>query len=347
MPNPLFSIVILGYKTVKYLETCINSIKQQTCGNFEAIIVVEECSDGSLELAQKLSATDSRFCVFSKPCSGSASAPRNFAMGIAKGDYMLFVDGDDWIEKDSLERFEQEIKRIGGADVIMGAIQEYYEQPDGSLTKSSRFANLGKNDEGRIFTGEEAIVKIGLAKCYQCLSAYRREHLLEHQLYQLVGCQQEDSEWVPKVWYYAKRICAMDYAFYNYRRHAGSVQSSCSPKILNDVAKIIDSQFEFEKANPLSPAVRRVWHNMWLSHIYWYFFHPQYQDKFTHDDRLKALRVFAGGDKAKTYAYVAKDGSLPKRLSTPFVLFAAKHGIFWPANAYFKYLYYPLIKLKG
>lgn len=346
MASPLFSVIILGYNTAKYLKQCLDSVMTQTYADFEALVVVEESTDDSLELARRLCADDSRFTVFSKPCSGSASASRNLAIDKACGDYLLFVDGDDWIEKDTLERFAAEIVRLNGADVIMAAIQEYYEQDDGSLTKAHLFYNMTKDAEGQIYTGKEAIVKIGLAHCYQCLSLYRRQHLLDHQLYQLVGCQQEDSEWMPRVFYFAERIGVMFYPFYNYRRHKGSVQSTCAPKILFDVAKIIDCQFTFEKEHDLPPEIRRVWHNQWLSHIYWYFFNPIYKDKFKQEDRLKALRIFMAGDKAEQFKAAARDASLPKKLAVPFVLLAARHGIFWPVNCYFRFLYFPLSKMK-
>ena len=96
MNNPLISVIIPVYNTEEYVEGSIRSIMEQTYKNIEILIVDDGSTDRSGEICDRLAAEDSRIRVFHKENGGQASA-RNFARSVSHGEYIGYVDSDDWI----------------------------------------------------------------------------------------------------------------------------------------------------------------------------------------------------------------------------------------------------------
>ena len=101
--NPLVSIIVPVYNTAQYLKRCINSIINQTYKNLEIICVNDGSTDGSELILDEFAAKDSRIRIIHKQNNGESSA-RNFGLKIMTGQYIGFVDCDDWIEADMYER---------------------------------------------------------------------------------------------------------------------------------------------------------------------------------------------------------------------------------------------------
>lgn len=99
----LVSVIVPIYNTVDYLERCVKSIRRQTWRNLEIILVDDGSTDNSGALAEKMAMEDKRVKVIHKENGGSSSA-RNVGISVAKGDYIGFVDSDDFIEPEMYER---------------------------------------------------------------------------------------------------------------------------------------------------------------------------------------------------------------------------------------------------
>ncbi len=99
--TPKISVIIPIYNCEKYLERCFDSICAQTFSDFEAIMVDDGSSDGSAEIAKAYAAKDARFKYYYKE-NGGVSSARNYALDIAAGEYIGFVDADDEILPDML-----------------------------------------------------------------------------------------------------------------------------------------------------------------------------------------------------------------------------------------------------
>lgn len=108
--NDLISVIIPVYNVEQYLEKCINSVLNQTYRNLEIILVDDGSKDSSGDICDKYAKMDSRVSVIHKENGGLSSA-RNAALDICKGDYILFVDSDDWI-------------RLQMTEVMLAAIKE-------------------------------------------------------------------------------------------------------------------------------------------------------------------------------------------------------------------------------
>lgn len=103
MKNPLISIIVPIYNSGKYLPKCIDSIINQTYQNFEVILIDDGSNDNSLEICNYYHLKDKRIKSFSKVHSG-VSASRNVGIRHANGEYLMFVDSDDYISKNLIER---------------------------------------------------------------------------------------------------------------------------------------------------------------------------------------------------------------------------------------------------
>ena len=93
---PLFSIIIPVYNVLEYLPRCVSSICNQSFTNWEMLLIDDGSTDGSEDLCDQFAASDPRIRVFHKP-NGGVSSARNFGLRYASGDYILFVDSDDFL----------------------------------------------------------------------------------------------------------------------------------------------------------------------------------------------------------------------------------------------------------
>lgn len=115
--NPLISIIVPVYNVEKYLRQCLESLINQTYKNIEIICINNGSKDKSSEILVEFAQKDSRIKIITQEKSG-VSAARNSGLKIASGDYIMFVDSDDWTEIDACEKLITEAK-LTGADVVL------------------------------------------------------------------------------------------------------------------------------------------------------------------------------------------------------------------------------------
>ena len=124
MYNELISVVVPVYKVEKYLEKCVKSILKQTYTNLEIILVDDGSPDKCGQLCDELAKTDDRIIVFHKE-NGGLSDTRNFGVERANGEYIGFVDSDDYIHESMYEELYKAIKKSGTAIVECGLTRVY------------------------------------------------------------------------------------------------------------------------------------------------------------------------------------------------------------------------------
>ena len=121
--NFLISIVIPVYNAEKYLEQCLNSIKNQTYKNFEVILVNDGSIDHSESICMDFVKVDTRFKYFTK-VNGGASSARNFGLDNVTGNYITFIDADDWVDENHLEVLINNIKD-NNSDMAVSSIKKF------------------------------------------------------------------------------------------------------------------------------------------------------------------------------------------------------------------------------
>ena len=135
MTNPLISIILPTYNVYPYLAQCLDSIIAQTYKNIEVIIVIDGATDGSYELAKEYSRKDSRFRVYWQGNAGSGSA-RNNGLGYATGEYVIFIDPDDWVKEDYVEQLYM-AQCEGDYDLVTTVCENYYYSKNNELIRKT------------------------------------------------------------------------------------------------------------------------------------------------------------------------------------------------------------------
>lgn len=150
--NPLVSVIIPIYNTVDYLSKTSNSILNQTYKEIELILVDDGSTDGSAELCDKISKTDNRVKVIHKPNEGVSSA-RNKGLDLATGDFLFFLDSDDWLSSNAIEELIYQSQKNNSDIVIMPCCRkinnDYQFTPNKTsfaITKSDIIMKLAKNE---------------------------------------------------------------------------------------------------------------------------------------------------------------------------------------------------------
>lgn len=121
--DSLISIVIPIYNAEKYLEECLNSIKNQTYQNFEVIMVNDGSKDNSETICKRFSEDDTRFRYFKKE-NGGVSSARNIGLDNVEGDYITFIDADDWVDENHLQLLITTVKK-NHSDIVVSSYKQF------------------------------------------------------------------------------------------------------------------------------------------------------------------------------------------------------------------------------
>ena len=148
--KPLLSIIVPVYKVENYLQKCIDSILAQTFTDFELILVEDGSPDGCPALCDAAAAKDARIRVLHQK-NGGLSAARNAGLDVARGEWIGFVDSDDYIAPEMYETLYKAVQSTG-ADL---ALCDYAEVDEAGRPAMSADARSGLKK--RIFAGQELL----------------------------------------------------------------------------------------------------------------------------------------------------------------------------------------------
>lgn len=123
MKEELISVVVPIYNVEKYLRLCLDSLLVQTYTNFEVLMINDGSSDGSSNICKEYLTKDRRFQYFEKE-NGGSSDTRNYGVEHSKGEYITFVDSDDWLKETFLADLYEAITRTG-ADIALSTYVKY------------------------------------------------------------------------------------------------------------------------------------------------------------------------------------------------------------------------------
>ncbi len=151
MKTPLISVVVPIYKVESYLHKCVDSILSQTYNNIEIFLVDDGSPDNCSKICDEYAQKDKRIIVIHKK-NGGLSDARNTAIDVAKGEYITFIDSDDWINKNYIKILYENLI-INKADISCCSFMKVYER--NYIEEPSSISNITK-----IYTPEEAIEKV-------------------------------------------------------------------------------------------------------------------------------------------------------------------------------------------
>lgn len=219
MNGKLVSIVIPVYNVEMYLEQCINSVIFQTYKNIEVILVDDGSTDDSGTICDRYTEKDNRVTVIHKNNGGLSSA-RNAGIEKSEGNYIYFLDSDDYIAEDTIAKYVQYLEQFG-ADVIQGSLCNFYDNVAG-LTAINR-----DNLQVELFHTEQALKMMMLD---HKLGHNAAGSLYKAKLYNKIrfpeGVLYEDLATTFYVIKEADKILYCDDKRYYYRKREGSIMNS-------------------------------------------------------------------------------------------------------------------------
>lgn len=235
------SIVVPIYNVEQYLRECLESLYKIDKIDCEIILVNDGSKDNSREIMEEFYNLYPDKTVIVDKENGGLSSARNAGMRVAKGDYISFIDSDDFIDVDEYTKFflEGEEEKL---DVMVGNMRYYTPEKTGApLFRSDIVKNSG------IVTGTEFFWELfEQPKCFReevVDDIYKREFLIKNNLWFNEDIVHEDSEFTPMVYIKAQRVKYIDRAFYFYRQRTGSIMNKVSEKSIVSLEKICEKFF--------------------------------------------------------------------------------------------------------
>lgn len=210
-----FSIIIPAYNTEDYLKDCLDSVFNQTYKNFEVIVV----NDGSTDNSYKIIASyknQKNLIVLNQENQG-LSVSRNNGVDVAKGEYIIFLDSDDYLELDALEIID---KNLNDEDVLRFQLTTVDE--NGNMLKKEfgcEFRNINGPKSFENIVKEKYIDNAWLY-CYQ--NTFYKDNKFKFKK----GFYHEDFGLVPIILLKAKKVSSINNSLYNYRQRKNSIMTT-------------------------------------------------------------------------------------------------------------------------
>ena len=224
--DPLISVIVPIYKVEEYLNTCLESLICQSYRQLEILLIDDGSPDGCPELADRWAVADTRVTVIHKENGGLSSA-RNAGLDRAHGEYVAFLDSDDWVEPGFIEALYRAIT-LDGAEISICGFNRVH--PDGRSVpsvfpayKSGGLYTVGV-DRAVPYFFETAIAVWG--------KLYRRQTIGDTRF--IEGRLAEDIPFQTELLKRASKVAFSEKHLYNYRQRSNSIARSIKPDYLRD-----------------------------------------------------------------------------------------------------------------
>lgn len=231
----LISIIVPIYNVENYLRMCLDSIEHQTYSNIEVLLINDGSQDSSGEICQEYVARDSRFRYFEKE-NGGASDARNYGISHARGEYLSFVDADDWLTYTYVEELYNVAIRTC-SDTVVGHYTIYNEKD------RNYYVHIWDDYYEKSYTGEELIMELPQLELNGYIYITSWGILFKKELFNNIkfpkGKVIEDSWTNYKLFFNSKKITYIHKEIYYHREGIPSVGSGVNEKLLTDVLECL------------------------------------------------------------------------------------------------------------
>lgn len=206
---PKVSVIVPFYNVEQYIEKCLETLVNQTLDEIEIIVVNDGSKDGSKEIVQTIMKQFPNKIVYLEKENGGLSDARNYALPYAKGEYIAFLDSDDYVEKDMYEKM-YELAKKENSDMV--ECDFYWEYP-----------NKQKKDKGELYQGKkEMLEKIRVVAWNKLI---KREVLEKAEVKFPKGYRYEDVEFTYQLVPYLNQVSFLKEACVHYIQREGSISN--------------------------------------------------------------------------------------------------------------------------
>ena len=312
---PKISVIVPMYKVEKYIDRCLETIKDQTFKDFEVLIVDDGSPDKSAELADKFTKADERFILYHK-INGGLSDARNYGLDRAKGEYIVFIDSDDCIHKDYLKVLYDECVN-NGADIAYCNFRHSFFMSK-LILPSFSFIKQGVFDTEtalNMLISDKYLHSFAWNKMYK-KSLFIDNHITYPKIYF------EDVATSPRVFLHAKKIAVTRKSLYYYEKRGGSIMATMDMRKVNHlllsilfIKNYICLQGEYDK---YKHSIDRISKKMYI--INWYSITAEHVKAWNFREMKQNFRINRKLYEyliSKDYTPVKDDPKLPFEMKQP------------------------------
>lgn len=241
--NKLITIIIPIYNSEKYLDQCIESVISQNYKELEIILINDGSADNSLKIINKYSELDNRIVVINKNNTGQGES-RNIGINTAKGEYIFFLDSDDYLDRCCLENLISYNQKMD-CEIIVYNGNAFLDGT--SLIYDESYFNILDYYNNKIVDGEE-FFNLNMDCISPCLKFYSKEFLIKNQILFPNYKYGEDIYFWTKCCLFAKKITYFNYCGYFRRHRKDSVSKTSNINIImeriqsiNEIKELINN----------------------------------------------------------------------------------------------------------
>lgn len=223
------SVIVPVYNVEEYLQQALDSVVNQTLRDIEIICIDDKSTDNSLKILKEYASKDNRFVIIEQETNQGQGVARNLALDVAKGEYIMFLDSDDWYEVDTCEIAYNQILKNKNDFVIFNYCKVYENYKEFCYNKIKPFKKVIDNQNIKLKNVQKNFFVNGFTWCL----IYSKEFLNKNNIRfaDLRLC--EDVPFNIKSYIYADNISIIDKSLYNYR--CNNTSSSNNIKKWHDV----------------------------------------------------------------------------------------------------------------
>lgn len=297
--KPLISIIVPLYNTPKDLFfACIDSVTNQSYKNWELIVIDDGSSNYDESAWKKVIKKDDRIIVIHQSNLG-VSASRNKGIVCSRGEYITFIDSDDWIDMDFLNTFIQRIEMIDYDICICGAL---VEKDNDTIINEFYNRDIIKCDASEKYEFQSQLICRGISKFYPPIvnigvpwgKVYKKSFLIEKQLYFKQGIKRmEDNLFNLYAFKEANNISYINKRMYHYRKLSTSTSGEYCSSIINDFRPFLNELENFvvkEKNDQWIQGANKRRITSINSYMKSFFFHPHNGVSFS--EKIRSLKEF-------------------------------------------------------
>lgn len=258
MQQSLISIIVPIYNVEEYIEDCLKSLDAQDYQNYEVVLVNDGSTDNTINLVNNfITNKTTTFKLYNKS-NGGLSDARNYGLSMAQGEFVLFIDSDDFISPNTLS-ITNKSAHESNSDIICFALAEVTEN-----RKRIRYIPANATLKSGTFSLYDSKNLISSSLPNACNKLIRKSLFIENKIQFPVGLWYEDLATNPKLFFYANTITFIDDELYYYRQRDGAITKTFSLKVM-DIYKVLNNLVEFFKATPYENAKTDI--NTWYINL--------------------------------------------------------------------------------
>lgn len=235
MDKPKISVIVPVYNVEEYLPRCLNSILDQTFEYYEIIIVSDGPEGDDLICEEYYNKFPKKITQYIKGVAKGLGGARNAGIEVAKGEYLAFIDSDDWIEPDFLEKMYTAITSEADVDIAQCATNVIYESDFDTKLMESDQAYFNISNKGIFTLSNNYYGKINVATWNKL---YKRELIQKYNIRFPEKMWNEDAYFTWAYWSVCRKIALIPIKLYNYVRRSDSMMSKTFAKEMGE--KVLD-----------------------------------------------------------------------------------------------------------